>query len=66
MGFVAEGGYVVTATDGTLIHKTSVDEKTLRKVAALLGIPKAEREELMSKTRSIHIYRGTKHPPKKK
>lgn len=66
MGFVAEGGYVVTASDRTLVHKTDVDVKTLKKVAALLGIPKAERDQLIATTRSIHIFRGTTRSSKKK
>lgn len=59
MGLVPRGGYVLTASDRTLVHKANVDEKTLEKIAELLGIPKAERDELISKTRSIHIFRGT-------
>jgi hypothetical protein len=64
MGFVASGGYnggyVLTATDGTLVHHANVDDKTLEKVAELLGIPKAKRKQLISKTTSIQIYRGAK------
>ena len=68
MGFVPEGGYVVAASDRTLVHKVKVDDKTLEKVAALLGISKAESDQLIGKTRSIHIYRGgsSKKSTKKK
>lgn len=66
MGFVAEGKYVVAASDRTLVHKTNVDVKTLNKIAALLGIPKAERDKLIATTRSIHIFRGGARPSKKK
>jgi len=59
MGFVPDGGYVVTTTDRTLVRKVVVDEQTLDKIAELLGIPKAERDRLISDTRSIYIYRGT-------
>ena len=63
MGFVADdkcngGGCVVTATNGTLVHHAKVDDKTLEQVAELLGIPKAKRKQLISKTTSIHIFRG--------
>ena len=68
MGFVAEGGYVIAASDRTLVHKVKVDEKTLKKVAELLGISKGERDQLIATTRSIHIYRGgsSKKSSKKK
>jgi hypothetical protein len=59
MGFVADGGYVVTGTDGALVHKTGVSSGTLKKVAKLLGIPQAEAEKIIPKARSIHIYRGS-------
>jgi hypothetical protein len=62
MGFVADGtskgGCVITSTDGTLVHHSKVDDKTLDKVAALLGISKSKRKQLISKTRCIHIHRG--------
>ena len=58
MGFVAEGGYVVTGSDRTLVHKVKVDAATLKKIAAALGISKGERDQLIATTRSIHIYRG--------
>jgi len=66
MGFVADGGYVVTGTDGTLVHKTGVSAATIRKVAKLLGITQAEGEQILPKARSIHIYRGSLPGPKKK
>jgi hypothetical protein len=59
MGFVADGGYVVTGTDGTLVHKTGVSSATIKKVAKLLGIPQTEAEKILPKARSIHIYRGS-------
>jgi len=49
-----EGGFVLTLTDGSTVYKAAVDEKTLKKVAELLGISKADQP----KTRSIFIYRG--------
>jgi hypothetical protein len=58
MGFVAEGGYVIAASDRTLVHKVKVDAKTLKKIASALGISKGESEQLIATTRSIHIYRG--------
>jgi hypothetical protein len=62
MGFVAlgKGGYVVTARDRTLRHQMDIDEKTLKKVAELLGISKAESEKIISEAESIYIYRGKK------
>ena len=64
MGFVADdkykGGCVLTASDGTLVHHSSVDDKTLEKVAELLGVPKAKRKQLVAKTTSIHIFRAAK------
>lgn len=65
MGFAAEGGYVVTASDRTLVHKKSIDEKTLQKIAQLLGIPRAERDQVIAKARSITIYRGGKRSSKR-
>ena len=59
MGFVADGGYVITGTDGTLVHKTGVSSGTIKKVAKMLGIPQAEAEKIVPKARSIHIYRGS-------
>jgi hypothetical protein len=68
MGFVAEGGYVVTASNRTLVHKVKVDDKTLKKIANALGISKADRDQLIASTRAIHIYRGgsSKKSSKKK
>lgn len=70
MGFVADdtgkGGCVIMSTDGSLVHHSNVDDKTLDKVAELLGIPKAKRKQLISKTRCIHIYRSAKGSGSKK
>jgi hypothetical protein len=64
MGFVPDGGYVVTTVDSTLRHTVDINEMTLKKVAKLLGIPKAELDSLSNIT-SISVFRGTKRPPKK-
>ncbi len=65
MGFVKQGGYVVTTVDSTLRHQATIDEKTLMKVAKLLGIPKAELDQLSDIT-SISVFRGAKRPPKRR
>ena len=59
MGLKPDGGYVVTTTNRSLVRDVVVDEQTLDKIAELLGIPKAERDQLIPDTRSIYIYRGT-------
>jgi hypothetical protein len=64
MGIVQEGGYVVTTVDSTLRHTVGINEKTLKKVAELLGIPKTELDQLSNIT-SISVFRGTKRPPKR-
>jgi hypothetical protein len=67
MGFVPDGGFAVVTTEGTLVRKTSVDDQTLNKIADILGISKAERDQLIPVTRSITIYRGGKRKrPRKK
>lgn len=44
---------------GKFIAKKSIDEKTFRKIAEYLGIPKAEVDRLMAQNaRSIYIHRG--------
>ena len=58
-GLKPDGGYVVTTTNRSLVRDVVVDEQTLDKIAELLGIPKAERDQLIPDTRSIYIYRGT-------
>jgi hypothetical protein len=58
MGVAKEGGYILSATDCTLvIRHGGVDEETLKRVAEALRIPKAEQDKFISKTRSIYIYR---------
>ena len=64
MGFVPGGGYIVTTSDSTLRHHANINDETLKKVAELLGIPKAERGKL-SNIRSISIFRGAKRAPKR-
>jgi hypothetical protein len=58
MGLVPGGGYVITTSRESHYHIANVDEQTLQKVAELLGISKAERDRLISDTRSIYIFRG--------
>jgi hypothetical protein len=58
MGLVAYGGYVVTTKNQTYVGKVKVDDQTLLRVAEILGIPKVDRDKLISEIRSIYIYRG--------
>lgn len=66
MGIVKFGGFVVTMDGGTYVgtNKKGVDKETFRKVAEVLGIPRADVDRLMDhQPRSIHIYSGTENPP---
>jgi hypothetical protein len=62
MGFVKEGGYVVATTTGSLVRTADISEQTLEKIAEILKIPKAERDQIISSTRSIYVYRGGRKP----
>ena len=48
MGLVAYGGYVVTTKNQTYVGKVKVDDQTLLRVAEILGIPKVDRDKLIS------------------
>lgn len=52
------GGFVITTCDRHIVGKVTVDEATLDKVAEALGIPLNERQQFISGTNSITIYRG--------
>ena len=59
MGFVAQGEYVVTIRDGTLVRKTDINDYKLKQIADILGIPEAD-AKFIAETRSISVYRGKK------
>jgi hypothetical protein len=52
------GCAVITTHNGHHTHKVKIDEGVLDRVAEALGIPAAERQQFISGTESIHIYRG--------
>jgi hypothetical protein len=52
------GGFVITTCDRHIVGKMTIDEATLDKVAEALGIPLNERQQFISGTDSITIYRG--------
>jgi hypothetical protein len=56
-------GYHVTTGSRHIVRQVTVDEQTLDRVAEALGIPLAERQQFISDTESIHIYRGTREAP---
>lgn len=53
-------GLVIKTGSRHIVHKVVVDEATLDRVAAALGIPAAERRQFISETESIHVYRNTR------
>jgi hypothetical protein len=63
MGFLPDGGYIVSTEDGSWVGKRSISRDMLLEVAKLLGIPEAKRDAVISGTRSIYIYRGTRGAP---
>jgi hypothetical protein len=55
----AMGCAVIRTHSGHLTHKVIIDEGVLDRVAEALGIPLADRGQIIPRTESIHIYRGT-------
>ncbi len=56
-------GLVIKTVRRNIVRQVVVDESTLDRVAEALGIPAAEREEFISETESIHVYRNTRPAP---
>jgi hypothetical protein len=56
-------GYHVQTGSRHIVRQMTVDEQTLDRVAEALGIPPAERQQFISETESIHIYRSTRPTP---
>jgi hypothetical protein len=52
------GGCVITMGDRHIVRQITVDQATLDRVAEALGIPLNERQQFISGTDSILIYRG--------
>jgi hypothetical protein len=52
------GGCVITTGDRHIVRQITVDQATLDRVAEALGIPLNERQQFISGTDSILIYRG--------
>jgi hypothetical protein len=52
------GCAVIRTHNGHITHKVVIDETVLDKVAEALGIPPADRGQLIPGTESIHVYRG--------
>ena len=57
------GGCVIRTTTRHIVHKMVIDEAKLDAVAAALGIPPADRQQFISDTEFIHIYRGVRPTP---
>jgi hypothetical protein len=58
---VRRGGFIITTSGGNLVSNKDIDQETLLKVAELLGIKPAHKQELGQETiRSIFIYTSDK------
>jgi hypothetical protein len=58
------GGAVIRTHNRQIVHKVVVDERVLDKIAEALGIPAADRGQLIPATESIQIYRGVLPTPR--
>ena len=52
------GCAVIRTGNRHITHKIVIDEQTLDRVAEALGIPPHERQQFISDTQAIYIYRG--------
>ena len=52
------GGYVLTTTTESRFHEQNIDAATFARVAEILGISQAERNRVISDTKSIYIFHG--------
>jgi hypothetical protein len=64
-GFKLDRGGFVFSTEGGNVVGTGKDisTDTLKEIARLLGIPEADRDKLVTGTRSVYIYRDSKNAP---
>jgi hypothetical protein len=54
------GGCVIKTGNRQIVHKMPIDRQKLEQIADILGIPHADRTEILSGGESIHVYAGTR------
>jgi len=57
------GGCVIRTGNRQILHKMPIDRQKLEQIADILGIPHADRAEILSSGESIHVYAGTRPAP---
>jgi hypothetical protein len=57
------GGIVIKTGNRQIVHKMPIDRQKLDQIADILGIPQADRTEILSHGESIHVYAGTRSSP---
>lgn len=54
------GGCVIETANRHIVHRIPIDRQKLEQIADILGIPQADRAEILSGGESIHVYAGTR------
>lgn len=57
------GGCVIRTGNRQIVHKISIDRQKLDQIADILGIPQADRDEIIARGESIHVYAGARPTP---